>query len=48
MDLLKIALSKGRILAETLELFNKINMDCDGVSEDSRKLFLILKNTVSE
>ncbi|HHY71388.1 MAG TPA: ATP phosphoribosyltransferase [Thermoanaerobacterales bacterium] len=43
MDLLKIALSKGRILAETLELFNKINMDCDGVSEDSRKLFFDFK-----
>ncbi|WP_213975269.1 ATP phosphoribosyltransferase [Tepidanaerobacter acetatoxydans] len=39
MDLLKIALSKGRILLETLELFKKIQMDFEGVSEDSRKLF---------
>ena len=39
MDLLKIALSKGRILTETLQLFEKIQMDFKGVNEDSRKLF---------
>lgn len=39
MELLKIALSKGRILAETLKLFHKIQMDFSGVNEDSRKLF---------
>ena len=39
MDLLKIALSKGRILTETLQLFEKIQIDFKGVNEDSRKLF---------
>jgi len=37
--MLKIALSKGRILSETLKLFNKIQMDCSQVNEDTRKLF---------
>lgn len=39
MELLKIALSKGRILSETLKLFHKIQMDFSEVNEDSRKLF---------
>ncbi len=39
MELLKIALSKGRILSETIELFKKIQMDFSQVNEDSRKLF---------
>lgn len=38
MDFLTIALSKGRILGETLELFKKIDMNFKGVGEDSRKL----------
>ena len=37
--MLKIALSKGRILSETLKLFNKIQMDFSQVNEDTRKLF---------
>ncbi|HHY42899.1 MAG TPA: ATP phosphoribosyltransferase [Thermoanaerobacterales bacterium] len=43
MELLKIALSKGRILSETLSLFNKIQMDFSEVYEDSRKLFFDFK-----
>lgn len=39
MELLKIALSKGRILSETIELFKKIQMDFSQVNEDFRKLF---------
>ncbi len=39
MELLKIALSKGRIMGETLELFQKIKMDLNEVSESSRRLF---------
>jgi len=37
--MLKITLSKGRILSETLKLFNKIQMDFSQVNEDTRKLF---------
>jgi len=36
---MKIAISKGRMLSETLNLFNKIQMDFSEVTEDSRKLF---------
>ncbi|MCR4432030.1 MAG: ATP phosphoribosyltransferase [Tepidanaerobacteraceae bacterium] len=38
MEFLTIALSKGRILGETMELFKKIEMHLDNVSEESRKL----------
>jgi len=39
LELLRIALSKGRILSDTLELFKKIQMDFCEVREDSRKLY---------
>jgi ATP phosphoribosyltransferase len=39
LELLTIALSKGRILTETLELFKKIDINFDGLNENSRKLF---------
>ena len=39
MHVLSIALSKGRIMKETLELFNKAQLNFDKVNEDSRKLF---------
>lgn len=39
MEPLTIALSKGRILKETLELFKKIDWNFDKINEDSRKLF---------
>ncbi|WP_422445239.1 ATP phosphoribosyltransferase [Thermoanaerobacterium sp. DL9XJH110] len=38
MDLLTIALSKGRILKETLRLFKKMGLNFDDIREDSRKL----------
>ncbi|HHY04647.1 MAG TPA: ATP phosphoribosyltransferase [Thermoanaerobacterales bacterium] len=39
MGLLSIALSKGRILKDTLEIFNRLNMDFSDIDKDSRKLF---------
>ncbi|MDN5311798.1 ATP phosphoribosyltransferase [Biomaibacter acetigenes] len=44
MEFLTIALSKGRILGETMELFNRIKMHFDNVSEDSRKLVFEFKD----
>lgn len=41
MEPLTIALSKGRILTETLELFKKIQWNFDEINEDSRKLFFV-------
>lgn len=44
MEFLTIALSKGRILGETMELFDKIKMNFDDVSEGSRKLVFEFKD----
>ncbi|HHW04094.1 MAG TPA: ATP phosphoribosyltransferase [Thermoanaerobacterales bacterium] len=43
MEFLTVALSKGRILGETIELFKRIKLNFDNVSEDSRKLVFEFK-----
>lgn len=43
MELLTLALSKGRILGETMELFNRIKMNFENVSENSRRLVFEFK-----
>ncbi len=37
-EMLRIALSKGRILDESLQMLEKAGLDCHDVTEDSRKL----------
>jgi len=41
---LKIAVTKGRLLEDSLELFEKMGFDCSEVRADTRKLILPIKN----
>ena len=38
MEYLKIALPKGRLAVQTIELFKKAGIPCKDIDEDSRKL----------
>jgi ATP phosphoribosyltransferase len=40
MDTLTIALSKGRLTEKSIDLFEKIGIDCSELKEDTRKLIL--------
>lgn len=44
MNRLKIAVTKGRLLEDSLELFEKMGLDCSAVRADTRKLILPIKN----
>ena len=44
MNRLKIAVTKGRLLEDSLDLFEKIGLDCTEVRTDTRKLILPIQN----
>lgn len=44
MNRLKIAITKGRLLDDSLELFEKIGFDCSPLKEDSRRLIHSITN----
>lgn len=44
MSRLKIAVTKGRLLEDSLKLFEKMNFDCSAVRSDTRKLILPIQN----
>ncbi len=44
MNRLKIAVTKGRLLEDSLDLFEKMGMDCSEVRSDTRKLILPVRN----
>ena len=44
MNRLKIAVTKGRLLEDSLDLFEKMGMDCSQVRSDTRKLILPVLN----
>lgn len=44
MNRLKIAVTKGRLLEDSLDLFEKIGFDCSQVRADTRKLILPIGN----
>ena len=44
MNRLKIAVTKGRLLEDSLELFEKLGFDCATVRSDTRKLILPIEN----
>ena len=45
MELLTIALPKGRILKESLDLLKKAGVDCYKIDEKSRKLIFVLEKS---
>lgn len=44
MNRLKIAVTKGRLLEDSLDLFEKMGLDCTAVRADTRKLILPIEN----
>lgn len=44
MNRLKIAVTKGRLLEDSLDLFEKMGFDCSTVRSDTRKLILPIEN----
>lgn len=44
MNRLKIAVTKGRLLEDSLDLFEKLGFDCSTVRSDTRKLILPIEN----
>ena len=44
MKRLRIAVTKGRLLQDSLELFERIGLDCSAVRADTRKLILPILN----
>ncbi len=44
MNRLKIAVTKGRLLEDSLDLFEKMGLDCTEVRSDTRKLILPIQN----
>ncbi len=44
MNRLKIAVTKGRLLEDSLDLFEKMGLDCTAVRADTRKLILPVEN----
>lgn len=40
-----IALSKGRLAKYSIDVFNKCGIECDGLTEDTRKLIIESKNS---
>ncbi len=44
MKRLKIAVTKGRLLEDSLDLFEKMGLDCRAVRADTRKLILPIEN----
>ena len=44
MKRLKIAVTKGRLLEDSLELFEKMGLDCSALRADTRKLILPIEN----
>ena len=44
MNRLKIAVTKGRLLEDSLNLFERMGFDCSEVRADTRKLILPIKN----
>lgn len=44
MNRLKIAVTKGRLLENSLDLFEKMGLDCSTVRSDTRKLILPIEN----
>jgi ATP phosphoribosyltransferase len=44
MNRLKIAVTKGRLLEDSLDLFEKMGFDCSAVRADTRKLILPILN----
>ena len=45
MDTIRIALTKGRLEKNTMELFEKIGLDCTNLKEKGRKLILPIPGT---
>jgi len=45
MDTIRIALTKGRLEKNTMELFEKIGLDCTNLKEKGRKLILPITGT---
>ena len=44
MKRLRIAVTKGRLLEDSLDLFEKMGLDCTQVRADTRKLILPIAN----
>lgn len=44
MNRLRIAVTKGRLLEDSLDLFEKMGLDCTAVRADTRKLILPINN----
>ena len=44
MNRLKIAVTKGRLLEDSLDLFEQMGFDCSEVRADTRKLILPISN----
>lgn len=44
MNRLRIAVTKGRLLEDSLDLFEKMGLDCTAVRADTRKLILPIRN----
>ena len=44
MKRLRIAVTKGRLLEDSLDLFEKMGLDCSSVRADTRKLILPIEN----